>query len=89
MRKAVLQGTAHYGLAIDNTVSLGNYSAIDGAGLMSARGTMILGSIGDDVNLIFVEPLPQALIVADDSGTIDMVQISALFKPQVMIGGRS
>ena len=81
MRHAVLQGTSHDGLAIDNAVGLGYNTAIDGSWLMSARGTMVLGSLGDDIDFLFIKPMPQALIITHNSCAVDMMLVSTKGEP--------
>ena len=82
---AVLQGAADDGFAVDDAVSLGNDAAIDGARLMSARSTMILGSIGNGVDFVIVEPMAQPFILTHDAGTVDVVFITSKCQSQVMV----
>ena len=57
MLHAILQGSAHNGFTVDDTVGLGDNAAIDGARLMVTGGSMVFGSIGNEVDLIIAEPL--------------------------------
>ena len=86
--EAVLQGAAHDGLAVDDAVGLGHDAAIDGARLVVARCPVILGSVGDGIDLVGGEPLPQPRVVTHDGGTVDVVQFAAMDQSQVVIGGR-
>ena len=54
---------------------------------MSARGTVILGCLGNGIDFVFIKPLTQALVVADDGSTVDVMQLTTLLKSQIMVGG--
>ena len=86
MLHAILQCPAHDCLAVDDTVGLGNNASIDGAGLMAARCTMILGGIGDDVDFCLTEPLAQPAVLAHDACTVGVMLFASVGEPQVMIG---
>ena len=88
MLHAVLQGAAHDGLTIDDAVGLGDNAPIDGAGLMAARGAVILGSVGDSVDLVIAEPLAQPHVLAHDAGTVGVVMLTPIHQPQVMVSSR-
>ena len=82
---AKLNGSAYDGVRIDETVSLCHDTAIDGAGLVARRGTMILGSVSYDAYLLFREPLAQVLVVADNPGRHLVMMLAAFAQPRIVV----
>ena len=48
---------------------------------------MVFGGLGHGLDLFFVEPLAQFLILADDAARDEMMHVAALAKSRVVVGG--
>jgi len=67
MRERVLHSATKDIERLDMAVSLSHDTAIDAARRLFPRGTMVLDSLSHSLNLLVGEPLPQVLVLTDES----------------------
>ena len=85
--ETILYGSTDDFLGCDETIGLSHNLAVDAAWLMSARCSMVFGSLCHRLDLLFSEPLAQFHVVADDASRDEMMGVASFAEPCIVIGG--
>ena len=87
MRQAVLDRAADDLFRLDEPICLGDDPSVQAAGSMVGRGTVVLGRLGDGLDLFRREPAMQFLHFPDHPSALQVMRLAVHREAEVMTGG--